>query len=65
MTLSPMTKKNLHAAAVAALTGALAYVSGALAGGAIPGWRALGVGVLAAGGSRLAGWALARIQTSP
>jgi len=65
MTLSPTSKKVLHSAAVAALSGGLAYLSGALAGGSIPKWQSLAVGVLAAAGSRLAGWALAKVETAP
>lgn len=65
MTLSPTTKKVLHSAAVAVLSGGLSYLSGALAGGTIPKLNALAIGVLAAAGSRLAGWALAAIETSP
>jgi len=64
LTLSPTTKKNLHAAAVMALSGGLSYLAGALAGGSLPKLSALGIGIAAAAGSRLAGWALAQVNTS-
>jgi hypothetical protein len=65
MTLSPITKKAIHTAVVLTVSGGLTYLMGALSVGHFPGWKALGIGAATAAGSRLAGWMLAEIQTTP
>lgn len=64
MTLSPTTKKTIHTGAVAFASGALSYISVALATGHLPSIKSFLIGSLAGGVSRLAGWALARLETA-
>jgi hypothetical protein len=64
MTLTPLAKRNIHAAIVGFASGALTYLAAALAGGTVPGVRALLTGIVMGGGSRLAGVILAAINTT-
>lgn len=65
MTLSAPQKKVWHTILVGFATGALSYVAALATGGPLPGIRAILVGVLVAGISRVAGVLLARVETQP
>jgi VIT1/CCC1 family predicted Fe2+/Mn2+ transporter len=61
--LSPGAKKVWHLALVGFATGALAYISGLVVGAPFPGWRALVLGILTAGITRMSGALLAKVET--
>jgi VIT1/CCC1 family predicted Fe2+/Mn2+ transporter len=63
MKLSPKAKKVWQLALVGFATGALAYISGLVVGAPFPGWRALVLGILTAGVTRMSGALLAKIDT--
>lgn len=64
MTLSPAAKKTWHTLIVASVSGPLSYLAGTFSTGHVPGLKVLVVGILTAAGSRVAGWALAKVETS-
>jgi len=61
--LSPAAKKFWHLAIVGFMSGALAYISSLAVGAPFPGWRALGLGILMAGVTRMSGSLLAKVET--
>jgi len=64
VTLSPAAKKTWHTFVVACVSGPLSYLAGTFSTGHVPGLKILAVGVLTAAGSRVAGWALAKVETT-